>query len=179
MRTVCIYNNKNISGIWSAGIVKCWWLIKQNKLSSQTKFLTGEDIEVAATGILNFISYQEGNSIPDLLGYDEIILCNVNFSKEEMFKLKDKLIWLDNRINAIHNVYGKNNWIKTKHDFRGIQGAKFLSDCELVYNYFFPNSPIPKILDLKEFEGQNISNYNEAYELLRNISSSSKKEKLK
>lgn len=149
MKTVCIYHSIDLDGWMSAAIVKHWF-INQNKnhivinIDNQSSSTQGSIIDINR---LDFIGYNYGQPILDLSGYDKVIMCDISFSKEEMFKIKDKLIWIDHHISAIKDIYGEHKWLPTDNDIKGIIDVKFAA-CELTWQYFFPNKPIPEIVRL-------------------------------
>jgi oligoribonuclease NrnB/cAMP/cGMP phosphodiesterase (DHH superfamily) len=66
-------------------------------------------------------------------------MCDISFPKEEMEKLRTKLTWIDHHISALN----QNGHL----DYDGIQRTDFAA-CELTWQYFFPNEPMPEIVRL-------------------------------
>jgi uncharacterized protein len=178
MKTVCIYHSIDLDGWMSAAIVKHWF--NQQEIPNRKE----EPINT-----LDFIGYNYGQPIPDLSEYDKVIMCDISFPKEEMYKLwhiiDKKVIWIDHHISAIND---NNNlvWNVKEH---GLQDTKY-SACELTWEYFFPDETIPeivrllglydsfrhkgtdeetKVLEFQYGARQCISNYEEAYRELIDI----------
>jgi len=120
MKTACIYHSIDLDGWMSAAIVK-HWVNQQSDLTS-----------------LDFIGYNYGHSIPDLTDYDKVIMCDISFPAEEMYKLYDKLTWIDHHISDINSV---------DYTITGLRDIKFAA-CELTWKYFFPNDKMPEIVRL-------------------------------
>jgi oligoribonuclease NrnB/cAMP/cGMP phosphodiesterase (DHH superfamily) len=144
MKTVCIYHRVDLDGWMSAAIVKHWF-IETNKPNNMVINST----EIANGGnpykpnSLDFIGYHYGDPIPNLFEYDQIIMCDISLPKNEMsilwHTLDKKVIWLDHHISAIND----NRMLV----FEGIQYVNFAA-CELTWEYFFPNQPMPEIVRL-------------------------------
>jgi len=178
MKTACIYHSVDLDGWMSAAIVKHWWQKEQGSYIQENNHITnpntGEDS-------IDFIGYNYGQPIPDLTEYDKVIMCDISFPKEEMYKLIKKLnknfIWIDHHISAI------NDCSLYLNDEFGLRDTKFAA-CELTWMYFFPDETMPEIVRLLgmydsfrhkntneetivlEFQygaRQCISNYEEAY----------------
>jgi oligoribonuclease NrnB/cAMP/cGMP phosphodiesterase (DHH superfamily) len=180
MKTVCIYHRVDLDGWMSAGIVK-YWFISNNK----NYIINGT--HVARGGFINhniwddpsitFIGYHYGDPIPDLTGYDKVIMVDISFPVMIMNNLMSKLVWIDHHISAI----GDNDF-----QIKGLRNDEFAA-CELAWQYFFPDTNIPEIVrllgrydcfghkgtdeELKVLEFQygaraRIRNYNEAYDAL-------------
>lgn len=177
MKTVCIYRNVDLDG-WmsasmSAAIVKYWWENAPNAIDNNNDKL-------------DFIGYNYSDPIPDLLGYDRVIMSDISFPKEEMnklhWRLRDNFIWNDHHISAI-----KDSLDYSYQKSEGLRLTSFAA-CELTWKYFFPNEPMPEIVrllgmyDCFRHKGTNeeqivlyvqygarsvISNYQEAYEWLK------------
>lgn len=131
MKTACVYHSVDLDGWMSAAIVRHWW--RNNNLDSKEPT---EDT-------LCMIGYNYGQPIPDLSEYDKVIMCDISFPKEEMFKfwhnLSKEIIWIDHHISAIND---NNNLV-----WKGLQDTKFAA-CELTWKYFFPNKQMPEIVRL-------------------------------
>lgn len=178
MKTCVIYHSIDLDGWMSAAIVKHWFTTVQSVY---------KNVEV-----LNFIGYNHGQPIPDLSEYNQIIMCDISFSKEEMLKLYERLnsnfIWIDHHISAIKDnvLFNLEKGGNYHIDYYGIRDIEFAA-CELTWQYFFPNEPMPeivrllgrydcfghkgtneeqKILEFQYGARQKISNYEEAYEWL-------------
>lgn len=187
LKTACIYHSVDLDGWMSAAIVKHWFLNDRDGISSEYQIISVEENNCVFKTIngqqysLNLIGYNYGEPIPDLLGYDKIIMCDVSFPKEEMERIANKLTWIDHHISAI-NMMNESESFKSEVEQRFTQTN--FSACELTWMYFFPNENMPEIIRLLgrydcfghkgteeekkvlEFQygaRQCISNYEEAY----------------
>ena len=139
MKTVCIYHSIDLDGWMSAAIVKHWF--NQQEVSNKQ----GEDCN-----ILNFIGYNYGQSIPDLSEYDKVIMCDISFPENEMYKLcitKD-FIWNDHHSSALamyENI--RPSLPNDSYYAKGLRGVQYAA-CELTWKYFFPNEEMPEIVRL-------------------------------
>lgn len=139
MKTCVIYHSIDLDGWMSAAIVKHWFITVQS---------VHKNVEV-----LNFIGYNHGQPIPDLSEYNQIIMCDISFSKEEMLKLYERLnsnfIWIDHHISAIKDnvLFNLEKGGNYHIDYYGIRDIEFAA-CELTWQYFFPNEPMPEIVRL-------------------------------
>jgi hypothetical protein len=101
---------------------------------------------------LDLIGYDYGDDIPDLSGYERVILCDVSFPAANMIELFRNhginLIWADHHISAIREV---------DEALQALQGGSILipgirdtqhAACELAWQYFFPNDRLPEIVRL-------------------------------
>lgn len=201
MKTVCIYHGVDLDGWMSAAIVKHWFNQQEiptaRRYCSVCKHILPDDwvgstsccgsITTTDNNTLDFIGYNYGQSIPDLSEYGKVIMVDISFPKEEMIKLWDKLgvdnmIWIDHHISAIKDIQD------TKWLWEGRQDTNFAA-CELTWQYFFPDKPMPEIVRLLgrydcfgsrgtdeettvlEFQygaRECISNYKDAYNYLHN-----------
>lgn len=200
MKTACIYHSVDLDGWMSAAIVKHWW--KENNKNKGQKVLDyifrDDELNaiIAPFGTLTFIGYNYGDSIPDLLEYDSIIMCDISFPKEEMLKLANKFgvsfRWIDHHERTINEVakYLVDNKAPTIDGLTTRKG-ELKAACELTWLHFFPNEPMPEIVrllgrydcfghkgtkeekDVLEFQygaRSCITNYEEAYKnLIHNI----------
>lgn len=132
MKTVCIYHSIDLDGWMSAAIVKRWFK-KNNK-----DFIKDTD-----SNFCDFIGYNYGDPIPDVSEYDKVTMVDISFPKEEMDKIGiKKLVWIDHHISAI-----KDSEPYPYNDAFGIRDTNFAA-CELTWQYFFPNEPMPEIVRL-------------------------------
>lgn len=187
MKTCVIFHNQDLDGWMSAAIVKYWY---EQKHKGNTLHYGNVIVDPnEGSHSLTLVGYNYGQPIPDLSEYDKVIMCDISFPKEEMRKLfvtdkgVNKLIWMDHHISAI-----KENQINelTPH-IDGLRDTKFAA-CELTWKYFFPNEEIPeivrllglydsfrhkgtdeekKVLEFQYGARQCISNYEEAYNYLK------------
>lgn len=141
IRTACIYHRVDLDGWMSAAIVMHWFF---------------EKVLATEVGVLSieFIGYHYGDRIPDLSEYDKVIMCDISFPKEEMFNLAKRLdvnfTWIDHHQPKINEVskYLVENKAPTIDGLTTIEGRPKYAACELTWQYFFPNEPIPEIVRL-------------------------------
>jgi len=119
---ICIYHSRDLDGWMSAAIVK-------------HRF---PDMEL--------MGWDYGNEIPDLSQYDKIIMVDISFPMEIMAKYEDKLTWIDHHASAI------SDYNKFMNGFHNILCGRSLNSkfaaCELTWQYFFPNNPMPELVRL-------------------------------
>lgn len=145
MKIVCIYHSIDLDGWMSAAIVKHWHFTKPNE-----KIKSGYQGTTIPIDDIDFIGYNYGQPIPDLLEYDKVIMCDISFPKEEMWKLYNKFhknfIWIDHHISAIKDI---THWEGNKPIVfeEGIRDIEFAA-CELTWKYFFPDKTMPEIVRL-------------------------------
>jgi oligoribonuclease NrnB/cAMP/cGMP phosphodiesterase (DHH superfamily) len=175
MKTVCVYHSVDLDGWMSAAIVKYWFETEKQEVQPGI-FLFRKDVDT-----LDFLGYNYGQPIPDLSGYDKVVMCDISFPLEDMLAMNNQLIWIDHHKSAIDSYLDSH-----KAYYKGLRDTKF-SACELTWKYFFPDEPMPEIVRLlgrydcfghkgteeetKVLEFQYgarsvISNYEEAYEEL-------------
>lgn len=192
MKIACIYHSVDLDGWMSAAIVEHWFHQYCIKKDGQTQLLQSKegDILVAHDDIITFIGYNYGQPIPDLSGYDRIIMCDISFPILDMVKLavtfESNFTWIDHHQRTIDNVLEA---LPSDCNISGLltlDGINFAA-CELTWKYFFPDKTMPEIVRLlgrydcfghkgtseekKVLEFQYgarmiISNHREAYELL-------------
>lgn len=155
MKTICIYHSRDLDGWMSAAIVKKWFADNYNSPTFNThreKYELVEENTLPTGSDLYFLGWDYGDEIPDLEKYDQVIMVDVSFPKEEMRKLFDynDLIWIDHHISTI-----KENWA-IDDETQGLRSTEFAA-CELTWQHFFPylnsdtNSPwagMPEIVRL-------------------------------
>jgi len=139
----CIYHSRDLDGWCSAAIVKKWFREKYSDgvvLSKET-----HDQNPKPNNYLYMIGWDYGDVVPDL-SKEDIILVDISFPKNEMFKLWHRLdkktIWIDHHISAIND--NKDLVWEQSH---GIQNTKKAA-CELTWEYLFPNEKIPEFVRL-------------------------------
>lgn len=186
MKTACIYHSIDLDGWMSAAVVKHWF-VKNNK----EYFITDEDkglVEKNSIGFgnqLHFIGYNYGQPIPDSIefDFDKVIMCDISLPNPNMYNIAihKELTWIDHHISAIKLVENY-DWDNIDR-ILGIRDTKFAA-CELTWQYFFPDEPMPelvrllgrydcfgskgtdehqKVLQFQYGARQSITNYNEAY----------------
>lgn len=182
MKTICIYHSVDLDGWMSAAIVK--------------HFFRKND----PTEVIYFLGWQYGEEIPDLTKYDQVIMCDISFPAEKMYKIVDRignnLVWIDHHISAIKD-FDVWNQSYGAHYLEGLRDSKYAA-CELTWKYFFSERPMPeivrllgrydcfghkgtdeekKVLEFQYGARQVISNYEEAYSwLITSINSITNKE---
>jgi len=116
---------------------------------------------------LTFIPWNYGNDIPDLTGYNKVIMVDITFPAKIMKELHRKFtamkgysgegnkkqpgnfIWIDHHASAIkdmENEYQLGNSIPISMPF-GVRDTDFAA-CELTWKYFFSEEPMPEIVRL-------------------------------
>lgn len=143
MKIICVYHSIDLDGWMSAAIVKDWFLRIYKPLGHEPiKNIDGEMDFNDPNPCLYFMGYNYGQSIPDLSGYDKVIMVDISFPKEEMLKLRSNLgknfIWIDHHISAIKDCIPEEH---KKPVFEGLQNVNYAA-CELVWYYFFNNIDI-------------------------------------
>ena len=193
MKIACVYHSIDLDGWMSAAIVK-YWFEKSNDTLPTIQNVGTDNFVVYQfqKSSLTMIGYNYGQPIPDLSGYDQVIMCDISFPKEQMNNLEfvleygnpesENFIWIDHHVSAMND--------NSERNFHGLRDAKYAA-CELTWKYFFPNETMPEIVRLLgrydcfghkgteeektvlEFQygaRQCISNYQEAYtELLHSL----------
>ena len=185
MKTICIYHSIDLDGWMSAAIVKYWFLTNIPK--GIILDYNSEHEEFIDSNYLYMIGFNYGDEVPNLSEYDKVIMCDISFPPEEMFRMyyyfdDNNFIWLDHHISSISDSEGRDY-----ESCEGLRDTKFAA-CELTWKYFFPNEPIPeivrllgrydcfghkgtdeeiKVLEFQYGARQCISNYEEAYYYLR------------
>ena len=161
MKTICIYHSRDLDGWMSAAIVRKQFEEKHEKF--MIGHITLENLMSGAPKkklgfpypMINFLGWDHGDPIPDLSDYDEVIMCDISFSKEEMENIFNRLdtnfIWIDHHISAIKQMGGEYVTSKltrisqgNKNSIKGIQRTDFAA-CELTWKYFFPKKFLPPI----------------------------------
>lgn len=198
MKTICIYHSRDLDGWMSAAIVKKWFETPKGIINSiyewPSKKEIGKNGELLdyikqTSEIVNelwMLGWDYGDIIPDLSEYNKVVMCDVSFSKDKIYKIANKtnLIWIDHHNSAIKEIDGYT--IKDEYKLKGLRDTNFAA-CELTWKYFFPNEEMPEIVrllgrydcfghkgtneELKVLEFQysareEISNYEEAYDAL-------------
>lgn len=164
-KTVCIYHNIDLDGLMSAAIIKHWFITnnKNYTINGTHVAIRGQTTHrIEDDNSLDFIGYNYGQPIPDLsylTHYDKIILCGVKFPRNIMMYIHNGLytpylIWIDNHHSAIKELdteFISNSTFK----YEGIRNI-YLGVCELTWNYFNFDEPMPEIVKL-------IGNYSSNY----------------
>ncbi len=190
MKIACIYHNQDLDGNMSAAIVQYWFIANnRNYIINGTHVArVGQTThKIEDDNSIDFIGYNYGQSIPDLLEYNKVIIVDISFPKDIMWKLRsnlgENLIWIDHHVSAIKENIPENHKSPV---FGGIQDINYAA-CELTWKYFFPNTPMSELIrllglyDSFRYKGMDIKqiilefqygarslihNYEEAYEYL-------------
>ena len=193
MSKICvIYHSVDLDGWMSAAIVRHWFEKSNDTLPTMQNVGTDNFIVYQfQKSSLTMIGYNYGEPIPDLSGYDKVIMCDISFPKEEMNNLEfmleygnpesENFIWIDHHISAMND--------NSERNFHGLRDTKFAA-CELTWKYFFLDEEMPeivrllgrydcfghkgtpeekKVLEFQYGARQVISNYEDAYYYLTNI----------
>jgi len=188
MKTVCVYHNIDLDGQMSAAIVKHWFIKNNHRYTIINLDTKEEEGKLSVNNeVLHFIGYNYGQPIPDLSGYDKVIIVDISFPEYDMDCIvqennqEHRLIWIDHHISAI-NLLEDNN-------YNGLRDTNYAA-CELTWKYFFPNEPMPeivrllgrydcfghkgtdeeqKVLEFQYGARQCISNYEDAYSYLVDV----------
>ena len=194
MKTACIYHSIDLDGWMSAAIVKHWFATEHKgeevNIINYNNFIDLDISTINQHNLIVFIGYNYGQPIPDLSEYDKVIMCDISFPENEMYKLcitKD-FIWNDHHASALaiyENI--RQSLPSDTYYAKGLRGVQFAA-CELTWQYFFPNEPMPeivrllgrydcfghkgtdeeqKVLEFQYGARQCISNYEEAYKYLK------------
>jgi oligoribonuclease NrnB/cAMP/cGMP phosphodiesterase (DHH superfamily) len=120
---ICIYHSRDIDGWMSAAIVKL-------------KYST-----------ITLIGWDYGQSMPELNPEFEsdVIMVDVSFPAKTMGAMQEvfNLTWIDHHISAIKDV----STLDTLPFIEGKRNDKFAA-CELTWQYFFPDEPMPELVRL-------------------------------
>ncbi len=154
MKTICIYHSRDLDGWMSAAIVKKSFL-EQYTDGFVRNFNESIPENLDELPYIIMLGWDHGDEVPDLSGYDKIIMIDIAFSAETMFKLHvntiGRLIWIDHHESAINDL---NNFYKEELDRKnlygypiGVRDVKFAA-CELTWHYYFPYVKMPEIVRL-------------------------------
>lgn len=138
MKTACVYHSIDLDGWMSAAIVKHWFSKQEVPTNEPGVFNT-----------IDFIGYNYGQPLPDLSQFDRVIMVDVSFPKDAMYNLNleisEKLIYIDHHISAIKDIF--EGAFNGESAIDGIRDTKYAA-CELTWNFFFPDEPMPEIVRL-------------------------------
>lgn len=188
MKTVCVYHRVDLDGWMSAAIIKYWYKCQPDEIVEMYKKIDGEYS-------FDFLGYDYGDPIPNLSGYDRLIMCDISFPNENMLELANifgnNFLWIDHhqpKINEVNEYLVENKAL----DIDGLtttENKPKYAACELTWQFVFPYKSIPEIVRrigrydcfghkgtdeeqmILEFQygaRSYISNYEEAYEYLVN-----------
>ena len=147
MKIACVHHSIDLDGWMSAAIVKHWFVNTYCKPDP-------EDGSPVSNGeSLCMIGFNYGQEIPDLTGFDKVIMCDISFPHSEMMKLFKQLdtnfIWIDHHISAIKENGEIDEWsledISTL--FNGLRRTDFAA-CELTWQFLFPTDTMPELVRL-------------------------------
>jgi oligoribonuclease NrnB/cAMP/cGMP phosphodiesterase (DHH superfamily) len=87
------------------------------------------------------LGWNYGDDIPDVSGYDRIILTDICLPSEFMLENKDRIIWIDHHETQIDAA--------SKEGFSDLPGIRLngRAACELTWEYFF-KTDVPKFIQL-------------------------------
>lgn len=197
MKVACVYHSIDLDGWMSGAIVMHWFMAHHKndvvvlngpKGDDKVGYRVGPLSTAGNNNSITMFGYNYGEPVPDLSGYDKVIICDIAFPKEVMESLEftleygnpeeENFIWIDHHISSMTD--------NTHRNYHGLRDVKF-SACELTWKYFFPDKEMPEIVRLlgrydcfghkgtdeeqKVLEFQYgvrsvISNYEEAYKYL-------------
>ncbi len=163
MKIACVYHRTDLDGIMSGTVVLHWFKTSiENKSKTVavsyhmandhaiSQFNTDSFKEKTSIEMLYFIGYTHGDDIPDLSMFDKVIMGDISFPKDEMIKLTlDKgfnFIWNDHHISSIKKLQEPNDKDSEDVYIQGLRDTRFAA-CELSWKYFFPNEPVPEIVE--------------------------------
>lgn len=157
-RTVCIYHSIDLDGWMSAAIVKQWFLsetdgiypVKDTEVSIDenivTKTINGQDYSI------EFIGWNYGDSIVEVLDYDRVIMCDISFSTEQMLAINvnfgTDFIWIDHHQRTVDEVNLSIKSLGIPMEGLITVPGELKAACELTWEYFFPNNEMPYIVHL-------------------------------
>ena len=149
MKIICIYHSRDLDGWMSSAIVKKWFEENHDDPIVYSHPYKGD--HTIKDGIpdsqdgLSMLGWDYGGEIPDLSGYDKVIMVDVAFPSDVMIKLRNSpghFMWIDHHKSAIIESVQKN--------YQGMSGTrndKFAA-CELTWQYLFPGEKMPEIVRL-------------------------------
>ena len=146
MKTVCIYHSIDLDGWMSAAIVKLW----HNKINDYP--------DNVGKGDIDFIGFNYGQELPNISGYDRVIMCDISFPMADIFynrelRESNNFIWIDHHISAIKDYEQfrtNNNGLQPEgygREISGLRDTKFAA-CELTWKFFFTEEPMPELVRL-------------------------------
>lgn len=139
----CIYHSRDLDGWMSAAIVL--------KYAKENKF----DKEVT------FIGWDYGDPIPVLEKGRRVIMCDIMFPIEEMYKICDissgSFVWIDHHASSIKQVLSNEGAAFCKAVIPKVRTIKLRKGpslsveakgaCELTWEYFYPKEVIPLVIE--------------------------------
>lgn len=133
----CIYHSRDIDGWMSAAIVKK---------------------ALSIDGPIEFIGWDYGQPLPELELGRKVVMVDISFPMGDMYKLaigSRDLIWIDHHKSAIKDFH---TWAggPKGHEFKAFLaretggGGEYekIAACELTWEYFYPDTPMPEIVRL-------------------------------
>lgn len=209
MKTACVYHSVDLDGWMSAAIVRLWFEQKYKNDAIILQAPSGDDkvgyrispmSTFGSNNSLTMFGYNYGQPVPDLSGFDQVIMCDISFPLASMDLIASGVsiiqrdfIWCDHHISAIKecSVYSNGEYLA---GYGGLRDVNFAA-CELTWRYFFPDETMPeivrllgrydcfghkgtseetKVLEFQYGARQIISNHEQAYEWLKNCMIESK-----
>jgi oligoribonuclease NrnB/cAMP/cGMP phosphodiesterase (DHH superfamily) len=115
---ICIYHSRDLDGWMSAAIVKL-------------KFPN-----------VTLVGWDYGQPVPDI-AFKEVILVDVTLPTMFMVDNVNRITWIDHHFSAIKQM----SELEPLPFFHGLRNDKFAA-CELTWQFFFPDEPMPEIVRL-------------------------------
>lgn len=144
---VCIYHSRDLDGWMSGAIVKLWYEKEKDRRREEEAMANKGGYEEIPP--IKLIGWDYGMPAPQIRGYRRVIMVDVSLPMAEMVKLSGDnnwgLTWIDHHISAIkayrEEVGCGESFCATKHD-------ENFAACELTWQYFFPDTPMPELVRL-------------------------------
>lgn len=154
MKIACAYHSIDLDGWMSAAIVERWFSNSNLTFPDMVNIGTEDfPVHIYNTSTLTMIGYNYGDPIPDLSGYDKVIMCGVSFPKDIMYWLisNKQFIWIDHHVSALienDTIWKQRALAHTRPSHpEGLRDTKFAT-CELTWKYFFHDEEMPEIVRL-------------------------------
>ena len=100
------------------------------------------------------IGYNYGDSVPKFKKDDKIVMLDISFQIETMIKFQKQIVWIDHHKSAIIaaaesgvEFEGKLP-VKTYSEDGQLTNIQTIAACELAWEYFYPEIPIPQAVRL-------------------------------
>lgn len=147
-RILCVYHSRDLDGWMSAAIIKKYFIDLKEPLSIRNadrnegwvefNVPSREEKEISESDInrLVFLGWDYGDEIPNLSAYNKVIIVDISFPKDIMWKLRSNLdkdfIWIDHHSSAIKESIPSDH---KQFVFEGLQNSNAAA-CELTWMYF-------------------------------------------
>lgn len=147
---LCVYHSADLDGWMSAAIVMKWFMNEFHEprmigtdLENYSETTMSENI--GSWSVLDFCAYNYGDKVPDTSAYDCVMMCDVSFPENEMYKLTKRLgnyfVYNDHHISMLQQV---EKFDVEPNGFRSVDYA----GCELTWKYCFNDETMPEIVRL-------------------------------